>query len=100
MVNIVKNMENKTENSKLLLENRTNLEITGVSKVVSVNENKALVVINGTKLSIGGQNISIENLNVSDGVLQLSGTFDEFKYMGKNVKTSFFKRLFKWYLKV
>ncbi len=100
MVNIVKKMENKTENSKLTLENRTNLEITGVSKVVSVNENKALVLINGTKLSIVGQNISIENLSVNDGVLELTGTFDEFKYMGKNVKTSFLKRLFKWYLTV
>ena len=97
MENIVKKMENKpVSNSKLTLENRTNLEITGVSKVVSVNENSAQVLINGTKLNIGGQNISIESLNVSDGTVKLSGTFDEFKYMGKSIKTSFFKRLFKW----
>ena len=95
MENIVKKMENKVTNSKLILENRTNLEVTGVSKVVSVNESRAMVVINGTKLCILGNNISIENLNVSDGLLQLSGIFNEFKYMGKDVKISFFKRLFK-----
>lgn len=96
MENIIKKLEvvdNKP--TKLILENRQNLQLTGISKVVSINENNAFVVINGTKLNIVGSDMSIEKLDVNDGILNLSGTINEIRYSGKNVKTSFFKRLFK-----
>lgn len=96
MENIIKKLEvvdNKP--TKLVLENRQNLQLTGISKVVSINENNAFVVINGTKLNIVGSDMSIEKLDVNDGILNLSGTINEIRYSGKNVKTSFFKRLFK-----
>ena len=96
MENIVKKLE-VVENkfTRLVLENRKDLQINGISKVVSVNENSAFVILNGTKLNILGENMSIEKLDVNDGVLHLSGSINEIRYSGKNVKTSFLKRLFK-----
>lgn len=96
MENIVKKMEVNVEKpSRLILENRRDLTLTGITKVVSINENSAFVLVNGTKLNIVGSNMSIEKLDVNDGVLNITGSINEIRYSGKNVKTSFFKRLFK-----
>ena len=95
MESIVKKLDVvESKPSKLVLENRKALEITGVSKVVSVNTTNAEVVVSGTKLYIDGNDISIEKLDVDSGILNLSGNFNEFRYTGKG-KVSFFKRLFK-----
>lgn len=96
MENIVHKLETKVEKpSKLVLENRKELTLTGVNKVLSINENNAYVLINGTKLYITGTEINIQKLDVNEGVLVLSGAFNEIKYSGKNVKSPFFKRLFR-----
>lgn len=96
MENIVKKLEVvDVRPSRLVLDNRKTLELTGITKVISINENNAFVLVNGTKLNITGTDMSIERLDVAEGVLNLSGSFNEIKYSGKNVKTSFFKRLFK-----
>ena len=99
MENIVRKLEVKTEKpTRMVLENRKDLQITGITKVISINENNAYVLINGTKLNITGRDMSIEKLDVNEGILNLTGTINEIKYSGKNVKTSFFKRLFKWWI--
>ena len=96
MESIVKKSEVvETKPSRLVLDNRKLLEISGVSKVVSVNANNAEVVVSGTKLYIEGADISIEKLDVESGVLKLGGIFNEFRYTGKSHKMPFFKRLSK-----
>lgn len=96
MENIVKKLDVvETKPSRLVLENRKLLELSGVSKVISINESGAVVLTNGTKLYIEGGDISIEKLDVESGILILSGNFNEIKYSGKNARVSFFRRLFK-----
>lgn len=96
MESIVKKLEVvESKPSKLVLENRKILEISGVSKVTSVNTTNAELVVSGTKLYIIGTDISIEKLDVDSGALKLVGNFNEFRYTGKGTKTSFLKRLFK-----
>lgn len=96
MENIVKKLEVvENKQTKLILENRKDLQMSGISKVISVNESEANLVVNGTKLHISGTEMSIEKLDVNEGILNLSGNINEIRYTGKNVKTSFFKRLFK-----
>ena len=95
MESIVKKLDVvESKPSKLVLENRKLLEISGVTKVISVNMTNAEVVVLNTKLYICGSDISIERLDIDSGVLHLSGNFDEFRYSGKG-KVSFLKRLFK-----
>ena len=95
MESMVKKLEVvESKPSKLILENRKSLEISGVSKVISVNNTNAEVVVSGSKLYIDGSDINIEKLDVESGVLKLVGNFNEFKYAGKG-RISFFKRLFK-----
>lgn len=96
MENIVHKMETKVEKpSRLVLENRKELTLSGITKVISINENNAYVLVNGTKLNITGSEINIQKLDVNDGILILNGLFNEIKYSGKNVKTPFFRRFFK-----
>ena len=96
MESIVKKLEaTESKPSKLVLENRKILEISGVTKVISVNTTNAELLVSGTKLYITGNDISIEKLDVDSGVLKLEGNFNEFRYTGKGTKLSFFKRLFK-----
>ena len=96
MENIVNKLEvTEAKPNKIVLDNRKHLEITGISKVISVNETNACVIVNSTKLYIDGEDLSIEKLDVNEGVLILSGNVNEIKYSGKDVKNPLFRRIFK-----
>ena len=86
--------EKKFNNSKLMLDNRKTLSLTGVEKAISSNENNMIFQVNGAKVFITGQNLHIEKLDVESGMLSLSGTVDCIKY-GTEGNKNMLKRLFK-----
>lgn len=86
--------EKKFNNSKLTLNNRKNLSLTGVEKAISSNESNMIFQVNGVKLFITGQELHIEKLDVESGILELTGVIDCIKY-GSTSNKNMFKRLFK-----
>ena len=81
-------------NSTLTLTNRKNLSLTGVSEIISSNDQNIFLKIGSTKMIITGKDINITKLDVANGLLEAEGIFDCMKY-DKGGNASLFKRIFK-----
>ena len=79
---------------QVLLQNRKNLTMTGVTRVDSTNETGICVMIGNTPLEILGNNIHVSRLDIEKGVVELDGEVHTIKYDQKS-KGNFVKRLFK-----
>ncbi len=86
--------EQKIGSHKVFITDRENINITGVNKVVSSNQNQIVLNLKESDLIVLGTNLSIVEFN--DNNIQITGTLDSLKYtkQSKN-KESFFKRIFK-----
>ncbi len=86
-------MENATEHT-LNLTNRETLSLTGISDVDSFNEEEILAVCSCGELTIKGNTLHIEELNLENGILTVSGKIVSLTYSEKFSSTSLLKRLF------
>ena len=79
---------------KFSLTERNNINVSGVVKVLSSNNNTIILKLKDTDLTLCGSNLSIENF--SDGQININGTLDSLKYSKTTkLKEGFFKRIFK-----
>ncbi len=78
----------------LTLENREKLNLTGVSDVDSFNEQEVIAVCSCGELSVKGEMLHIEELNLETGTVSLSGKISSLTYSEKFSSTSLLKRLF------
>jgi len=81
--------------SKLMLDNRKLLSLTGVERIVGASENKVVLVVAGDGITILGDGLHVTKLDVEEGVLELEGMVSEIKYSGNTGKTGLLKRIFK-----
>ena len=81
--------------SEINLKNRSFLTLTGVEKVFETNENKIQIKVAGSNLVVFGSGLSVEKLDVTSGILEVSGQINELKYLESLNKTNFFKKIFK-----
>ncbi len=88
--------EKRFNSSKLVLDNRKKLSLTGVEKAISSNEQNMIFMVSGSRVYICGQGLHIEKLDVESGMLELSGEVDSIKF-GAGGNKNMLKRLFKWY---
>ncbi len=91
----VKNEMNKQE---LKLKNRTNLEVTGVKKIESLNSEEFVINTNLGILSVKGSNLEMQHLDIEKGILWISGNIDSMIYLNsekKKEKGNFFGKVFK-----
>ncbi|GAA0078556.1 sporulation protein YabP [Clostridium sp. CTA-5] len=97
-------MENKIENkinnknSSLSLENRQRLVLSGVIEVISFDSQKIDLTTELGNLSIKGQELKMNKLDVKNGDVIINGNIDSMIYSGKEVKKSkesIINRLFK-----
>lgn len=86
-------MENATEHT-LNLTNRETLSLTGISDVDSFNEEEILAVCSCGELTIKGDMLHIEELNLENGILTVSGKIVSLTYSERFSSTSLLKRLF------
>ncbi len=86
-------MEKTNLNHKVLCDNRKFLQIFGVEKVESSNENQIVCKVMGTNMFVQGKNMHIEKLDVLQGILEVNGQVNSLKYQGE--KKSFWKKVFK-----
>lgn len=88
-------MDNENvESHCLTLENREKLNLTGVSDVDSFNEQEVIAVCSCGELSIKGEMLHIEELNLETGTVSLSGKISSLTYSEKFSSASLLKRLF------
>lgn len=87
--------ENKTgsgKNHNIILENRTGLSVSGVEEVLHFDENTVILRTVLGELSVRGDKLKVESLQVDNGDLRVSGHVDELRYAEENV--GLWERLF------
>ena len=89
-------MEEKVKKPhSLQLENRNGLKMTGVTDVEAFGEECVTVYTDYGCLSISGSALHIDELNIKNGVLQISGEVSALVYSSKKSKEKgFLKRVF------
>ena len=81
--------------SNLTLNNRTELNVTGIQKVKSTEPNQVIAIIDNGNIIIHGNNLSVENLDIKQGNLVINGTINSIKYSNQVSKSFSFKNMFK-----
>ncbi|WP_010649014.1 sporulation protein YabP [Oceanobacillus massiliensis] len=80
------------------LNNRKNLEITGVKEVDSFDNEEFLLETVMGYLIIRGQNLQLKNLDVTEGVVTIKGKIYELSYVDEQQQEKakgFFSKLFR-----
>ncbi len=88
-------MENRSH--ELKLKERKSFIATGIIHVDNYDEKEVSMQTTHGMLKIKGEELTIENLNLNDGVLELKGQIDEmiyFQQQGKKAK-GIMQRIFK-----
>lgn len=85
-----KRVENKVEENKsnLLLENRKKLTLSGVVEVISFDEQKIDLTTNLGNLTIKGEELKMNKLDVQNGDVIIAGIIASIVYNGKVLKKS------------
>ena len=92
----VKPAEEKGLNHKLVMEARSRLTIGGVEHVESFSDSSVLLDTSMGRLSIKGENLHINKLDVSGGDFSLDGKVNSLEYQKKSGKKGgFMENLFK-----
>ncbi|KGX85487.1 sporulation protein YabP [Pontibacillus litoralis] len=80
------------------MNNRRQLEITGVKEVDSFDAEEFLLQTSMGFLVVRGQNLQMKNLDVDQGIVSIKGKVDELSYLddqhGEKAK-GFFSKMFK-----
>lgn len=95
-----KKSESKLEENKgnIILENRKKMNLTGVEEVISFDDEKILLNTKLGALTIKGQNLKMNKLDVQNGDVMINGEIYYIVYSGKEIKKakeSIFAKLFK-----
>lgn len=95
-----KKSEGKLDECKgnITLENRKKMILTGVEEVISFDDEKILLNTKLGALTIKGQNLKMNKLDVQNGDVMINGEIYYIVYSGKEIKKEkegIFARLFK-----
>lgn len=64
----------------LALKDRRQLAVTGVGRIVSCDENGAVLETALGTLTVGGQELQVSELSLQSGQVQISGTIEFLQY--------------------
>ncbi|MBE7044283.1 MAG: sporulation protein YabP [Ruminococcaceae bacterium] len=79
----------------LCLENREKFSVSGVENVETFSETLAVLDTCFGRLSLKGEGLKLQKLDVESGVLTAEGKFTVLEYSKKQEKHSFFERVFR-----
>lgn len=86
-------MEHKTESSQnVILENRSKLSVSGVEEVLHFDEGTVILRTALGELSVRGDKLKVESLQVNNGELTVTGRIGELRYAEESV--GLWERLF------
>jgi sporulation protein YabP len=89
------NLNTSSTKSNLTLNNRNNLTITGVKKVRTTEPTSVVLNLENCSLIISGSNLTVQNINISSGVLELTGSVNSIRYTSGVGRKFSFKNMFK-----
>jgi sporulation protein YabP len=95
---VKKEIRIEDKKSNLTLENRKRLALTGVVEVISFNESVIMLNTNLGSMTIKGEGLRMNKLDVQNGEVIIVGTINSCVYSGVEIKKddeSIFKKLFK-----
>lgn len=72
------------KNQNILIENRSNMTITGVEQVDSFNDNTIILRTIKGGLTIKGEELNIGQLNLDSGNVKIEGTINGIIYNNKD----------------
>ena len=80
----------------LILENRGRLSVSGVSNIISYDENTVLMETSKGRLQVKGENLHITKLTLETGDASLDGTIDSLVFENSSDnRNGFFAQLFR-----
>ena len=78
----------------LTLDERRKLTVTGVSEVVSFDEDAIILQTSFGRLTVYGQNLQLKQLTPAGGNVAVEGQVDSLSYEDQQPAGSWFRRLF------
>lgn len=78
----------------VVLENREHMSVSGVSEVISFDEREVAMVTSGGILTISGEELHVEKLNLEMGELSIEGRIEAVIYQDERRRGGFWSRLF------
>ena len=91
-------MEEKNSPQKphtLYLDNRTGLELTGVTDAASFDDENLLIETTAGRMSVKGENLQITKLSLETGEMRVEGMVHSIQYTAASVKSGgFFGKVF------
>ena len=89
--------KNNAKIHRLAIQARQNAEITGVTDVISFDEQMVMLDTVCGNLSVDGEGLHVHVLNLDEGIVMISGRIDALTYMDattqKDEKKGFLGRL-------
>lgn len=91
------NSQPEQKRQNLVLRNQTELELTGIIKLLSMNNNEFVVQTNFGDIFIKGDNLEMKQLDTEKGIIWINGKIIGFEYLDvkKPKEQSFLKKLFR-----
>ncbi len=80
---------------QVIMENRHTLSVSGVSDVDSFDDTAVVVYTALGELTVKGEGLQIQRLNVEAGDLSLTGQIDSLTYAEHSTRRGGWKRLFR-----
>lgn len=87
-------MEQMALPHKLTLDQRSHLTMTGVTEVISFDENAVVVHTNLGLLTVQGQQLQLKTLSVEGGQIAVEGNISSLQYEEPRQKGGWVHRLF------
>lgn len=88
-------MESSLTKSSLTLTGRNMTVITGVKKVKSAEPACVVAILDSCSVVITGSNLTVQNVSISQGTLELTGTVSNIKYTNTISRKFSFKNMFR-----
>lgn len=71
------------KNQNIVIEDRTNIAISGVEQVDSFNENTIILSTIKGGISIKGEGLNVSKLNLDEGNVKITGVINSLTYISK-----------------
>lgn len=85
--------ETVPNNHKITIDSRNAITITGITNVESASENGLLLYVNNTALSIDGEKLKVQKIDVDTGIVEVVGLIKSLKYSDAKPHRSILKKL-------
>ena len=82
-------IESKINESKIVLANRKDLCINGVTEFVSATETSVILILDKEQFVVEGKNLTVTNLDTTRKVLELKGDVDALYFTKKQKGSKF-----------